>query len=188
MGRLLLASLAAVILAACTTGPDPQGEVRARAWSQVVDRTEVLRLDNATLEASASTPLIGGSEGVEIALLTRVAGEAVALGAPRFAITFVAYDEIGLGAERAATPDARWIGTYADLLQARAELFGEPGGVGFERVTAVVRLLGPNEAPDRPAFDAEDLYETLLTQRIERRGITPRRRLDVPLPRVTFER
>ena len=187
MGRFLLASLAALSLSACTTGPDPQGEVRARAWEQVVDRTEVLRLDNATLEASASTPLIGGGEGVEIALLTRIAGEAVSLGAPRFAITFVDYDALGFGGDVAAAPEARWIGTYADLLQARAELFGEAGG-GFQRVTAVVRLLGPDEARDRPAFAAEDLYETLLSQRIEERGIRPRRRLDVPLPRITFER
>ena len=188
MGRLLIASLAALLLAACATGPDPRGEVRARAWGQVLDRTEVTRLDNATLQATASTPLLGGGEGIEIALLTRIAGEAVALGAPRFAITFVDYDEVGLGGAAPAAPDARWIGTYAGLLQARAELFGEGGGVGFERVTAVVRLLGPNEAADRPAFDADDLYETLLSERIERRGIRPRRRLDVPLPRIRFER
>lgn len=188
MGRFTLALLAALSLAACTTGPDPAGEVRARAWAQVLDRTEITRVDNATLEAVASTPLIGGGEGVEIALLTRVAGEAVALGAPRFAITFVSYDEIGLGGDGFATPDARWVGTYADLLEARSELFGDVNGGSFERVTAVVRLLGAGEAPDRPAFDAADLYETLLSQRIEQRNIRPRRRLDVPLPRITFER
>ena len=187
MGKKHLAPLAVLLLSACTTGPDPEGETRARAWGQVLDRTDLIRLDNATLEATASTPLLRGSEGLEIALLTRIAGEAVALGAPRFAITFVNYDEVGLGAGGFAAPDARWIGTYADLLQARAELFGD-GGIGFERVTAVVRLLGPNEALDRPAFEAGDLYETLLSQRIEQRNIAPRRRLDIPLPRITFER
>ena len=183
-----LAPLAAILLAACTTGPDPEGEVRARAWGQVLDRTDLVRLDNATLEASASSPLLRGGEGLEIALLTRIAGEAVSLGAPRFAITFVDYDEVGLGAGDLAAPDARWIGTYADLLEARADMTGgEGGGLGFDRVTAVVRLLGEGEAADRPAFDANDLYETLLTQRIERQGLRPRRRLDVPLPRIRFE-
>ena len=179
---------AALILAACTTGPDPEGEVRARAWSQVLDRTEVIRLDNATMEATASTPLLRGSDGVEIALLTRIAGEAVALGAPRFALTFVTFDSIGLPGDPISAPEARWIGTYADLLEARADMTGgEGGGLGFDRVTAVVRLLGEGEAADRPAFDANDLYETLLTQRIERQGLRPRRRLDVPLPRIRFE-
>lgn len=183
LAALCLAAASAA-LSACATGPDPVGEVRARAWDQVRDRTDVTRLGLSTLRVEAQTPLLGSTDDMEAAMLTRAAGEAVALEAPRFAITFVDYEEQSLGALRLSTPEAGWIGTYEDLLEARAEA-GVGEGVGLRRVTAVVRLLGADEEADRQAFQSEAVYELLLQDRIDRKDVKPGRRLR--LPRLRFE-
>lgn len=185
---LLLAACLAAALGACATPADPAGQVRARAWGQVLGQTEVARIDSQTLRAQASTPLFRAGDDMEIALLTRVAGEAVRLGAPRFAITFVEYDEVSLLGGGYTAPDAGWIGSYSDLLEARARADYDGslgGGVGFEDMTAVVRLLADGEAPDREAFVSADVYETLLAARIDGQDLRPRRRLR--LPRIRFE-
>ena len=183
--RLILPALA---LAACVSPPDPAGQVRASAWDQVLGQTEVTRISSRTLRAEASTPLFRAGDEMEIALLTRVAGEAVRLGAPRFAITFVEYDEKTLLGGGYTAPDAGWIGSYSDLLEARARADYDGslgGGVGFEDMTAVVRLLADGEEPGREAFVSADVYETLLAARIDGKDLRPRRRLR--LPRVRFE-
>jgi hypothetical protein len=174
----------ALFLAACATVEDPVGSQRRTAWTQIVGQTEVIRLGGGTLRVEADTPLFRSVEEMELALLTRVAGEAVAAGAPRFAITFVDYEDGGLGLlpdfER---PEAGWIGTYADLLEARAQsdLDGSLGGAaGFKSMTAVVRLMEEGEEPGLPAFDSVATYEALLADRIERRGIAPKRRVKLP--------
>ena len=184
----LPALVLAATLTACASPADPAGQVRARAWGQVLDQTEVTRVSSRTLRAQASTPLFRAGDDMEIALLTRVAGEAVRLGAPRFAITFVEYDETSLLGGGYTAPDAGWIGTYADLLEARARADYDGslgGGIGFEDMTAVVRLLADGEAPDREAFVSADVYETLLAARIDGQDLRPRRRLR--LPKVRFE-
>ena len=188
--RSALAVLACLLgtaaLPGCVSPADPAEQVRARAWDQVTDRTEVTRVDSRTLRAKAHTPFLGGDD-LEIALLTRVAGEAVRLGAERFAITFVEYDELSLGGADTIAPDAGWIGTYADLLEARARADYDGslgGGLGFESVLVVVRLLGEGEEDGRDAFVSADVYDTLLAQRIDEKDLRPRRTLR--LPRIRF--
>ena len=184
--RALLAAPLALACAACVSAPDPAEQVRARAWSQVLGQTDVTRIDAGTMKARASRPFLRAGDDMEIALLTRVAGEAVRLGAPRFAITFVEYDEAGLFGGDYAFPDKGWIGTYGDLLAARARSDYDGSltdDLGFKEMVVVVRLLRDDEAMDRPAFRAEDVYETLLAERIDGRDIRPRRRL----PRIRFE-
>lgn len=181
--------LAACLLSACASSPDPVGETRARAWGQVLDQTSVTRMGGATLRATADTPLVRTVDEMELALLARIAGEAVALGAPRFVITFVDYDEasLGFGGDH-GSGEAGWIGTYADLLEARSDADYDgslSGAVGYKSMTAVVRLLAEGEEPGLPAFEAQGLYEALLADRIERGGVGPGRRLR--LPRLRFD-
>ncbi len=189
--RKCLSMTILLLLAACATGPDPVGEMRGRAWSQIVDQTDVVALGGPTLRITASTPLFRSTNEMELALLTRAAGEAVAAGAPRFVLTFVNYDEVGLGellVPDLSVPESGWIGSYADLLEARADLDLDgslSGPFGYRNMTTVVRLLGEGEDADRPAFASEDTYEALLGGRIERRNIRPRRRLR--LPGVAFD-
>lgn len=186
MRRIAILSL--VLAAACASPVDPVAETRAKAWGQVEAQTDVTRMGGATLRVTADTPLIRTADEMELALLTRIAGEAVALGAPRFAITFVDYDEAGIGKALGlggdyASSEASWIGTYADLLEARADADYDGSlsrAVGYKSMTAVVRLLAEGEEPGLPAFAAEDLYEALLADRIERGGIRPGRRLKLP--------
>ena len=188
MRPLLPFLLLPAVLTACVSPADPAGQVRARAWNQVLGQTEVTRIDASSLRAEASTPFFRANDDMEIALLTRIAGEAVRLGAPRFAITFVEYDETSLLGGGYTAPDAGWIGTYADLLEARARADYDGslgGGIGFEDMTAVVRLLAEDEEAGREAFVSADVYETLLAARIDERDLRPRRKLR--LPKLRFE-
>ena len=188
MSRRLPVLALAALAAACVSPPDPAGQVRARAWNQVTDQTEVTRIGGDTLRVQASTPFLSGGDDMEIALLTRIAGEAVRLGAAEFALTFVAYDETKILGSGYAAPGGGWIGTYGDLLDARAEADydGSLGsGLGFEEMTVVVRLLEEGEAAGRPAFVSADVYETLLAARIDGKNLRPRRRLR--LPQIRFE-
>ena len=184
--RAFFAAPVLLVCAACVSAPDPAEQVRAKAWSQVLSQTDVMRIDAATMKARASRPFLRAGDDMEVALLTRISGEAVRLGAPRFAITFVEYDESGLFGGGYAFPDEGWIGTYGDLLAARARTDYDGSltdSFGFKEMVVVVRLLRDDEAADRPAFRAEEVYETLLAARIDERDIRPRRRL----PRIRFE-
>lgn len=184
----LLLLTAACSLSACVSPADPAGQVRERAWTQIVGQTEITRVSATAMRAEASTPLLRGGDEMEIALLTRIAGEAVRLGSPRFVITFVEYDEKRLLGGGYSFPDERWIGSYADLLAARARADYDGslgGGIGFERMTAVVRLLADGEVSDREAFVSADVYETLLAARIDNKNLKAKRRLR--LPRLRFE-
>jgi hypothetical protein len=184
--RIVLASLILSALAACTTGPNPEDEVRAKAWSQVVRETDVTDVGNGRLRIAASTAFAAREGALEADLLARASGEALRRGAPRFAIVFLKYDDSGLGdllMPSFADAERGWIGTYEDLLATRADVDPDgslDGRYGFKRMTAVVRLLAADEEAGRSAFDADGTYVSLLADRAERRRIRPSRRLDLP--------
>lgn len=187
-----LAVVALALCAACTTGPDPEAERRARAWDQILRDTTAVRIGEDRLRVEASTPLVQELAVLDYTALSRVAGEAVKAGAPRFALVYVDYDGdpiASLLVPQAGLNEATWIATYEDLLAARdlADVTGSVNGLLGRRTVAMVAvLLDEDERADMPAFDAAPLYDSLLTERIERKGIEPKQRLR--LPRLSFTR
>lgn len=187
MKRVFLGGLMALGLSVSgciTTVPNPDDNVRAQAWYQVNNITDLTDLGGNRLRISASTAPGYNIEQLETDLLTRASGEAVRRGAPRFAIVYLDYEDSGVGRLFMGSGyndgTRSWIGAYEDLLIARTE--ADPDGslsrnLNFKQVTAVVRLLADGEVPDRQAFRAEDTYVSLLNDRITRRGIKPQRRV-----------
>lgn len=183
-----LMALGALVLGACATVEDPETRQRAIAWSQVQSQTEAILIGDNRVRITATTPLAKRLEQLERDLLARAAGEALRRGAPRFSIVFLEYDDKGLGnlfVPQFNDPATGWIGTYEAMLAARANADPDgslKGGYGFKSMTAVVRLLAEGEEPNRPAFDAQDTYQALINERIDRRGIEAPKRLDLGWP------
>lgn len=172
-----------MLTTACVSVSNPEEAVRAKAWHQVLSTTDATDYGNDRLRIVANTPLTSAPDGLEMALLTRAAGEARDRGADRFAIVFIDYDSASVAdllLPDFDQPARAWIGTYEDLLAAKAQTDltgGLDGRFGLKSATAVVRLLDAEEEAHRRAFGTEDTYEALITSRIERRGITPGRQL-----------
>lgn len=183
MSRLAIALFGLALVAGCSNGPDPQAEMRAKAWSQIEADTDVVAIGDARMSVSTRAGLGNAGELLEINMLTRAAAEALRQGYPRFAIVHVDYDEANLTSLLAPSfgePTTSWIGTYEALLAARAA--GDPDNtldsrLGRRKVTAVVRFLREDEALDRDSFSADETYRRLIVERIRRYNIRPTLRI-----------
>ena len=186
MRALAALPLLLALVAGCATGPDPVGEVRAKAWDRTLRQTRAVALGSDRLRVEVSTPLVGDLSAMEFAALARASGEATAAGADRFAIVYLDYDESSLPsflAPQIRMPSEEWIGSYEDLLRARDR--ADIGGAlderyGYRTMVMIVRLLDAGEAANEPAFDADETYDAMLRERVEREDIRPRRRLALP--------
>lgn len=188
--RGAIAAVGMVVLSACATGPNPEAEVRGRAWDQVMRATTAVRVGEDRLRVEASTPFVQELSVLDYTALGRIAGEATRAGAPRFALVYVDYEGDPLASllvPEVGVNEATWIGTYEDLLAARelADLTGSVGGlVGFRKVAMVALLLDEGERTDMPTFDAASIYDSMLTERVERKDIEPKKRLRLPRLRL----
>lgn len=181
--RLILATL--LLCSACVTGPDPEGEKRARAWGQIVSDTSAVRIGEDRLRIEASTPFVSNLSTLEYTALARAAGEALKADSPRFALLWVDFDGDPLGSllvPEVGLAETTWIGTYEDLLEARelGDLTGTVNDRFGYRTVSMVALLLDDELADQPTFDAELIYDSMLAERIERKDIKPKRRLNLP--------
>lgn len=190
--KTLTILMAAAVLSACATSPNPEAEKQAKAWRAINAFTDITDVGGNRLRVMANTPFASGGDELEKAALMRAAGEAARRGYPRFAIVYVDYRERGPASWLSpdlGDPTARWIGSYEDLLAARdrADLDGSlDGPFGFKRLEAVVLMLGPDEEPYREAFTTNEVYAALTQDRIERNNIQASRHLKLPSLRVPF--
>lgn len=178
------AAISALSLGACVTPENPEQIIRTIAEDQIVDQTRAASIGHSRVRIDSTARLFQGLRTLEYNALARAAIEARAADAPYFVISYLDYDNKtpSMFSSNVGMPASGWIGTYEDLL-ARRELatLGEdlPSGVGIQKITMVVRLLSDQERGERDAFSAEDTFESLLTERIDRKGIDAPKRLSI---------
>lgn len=189
--RLVTVMLAAAILAACASSPNPEAEKRGKAWRMVNNTTDVTMVGSNRIRLRSDTPFVAGGDEMEKAALLRAAGEAQARGYPRFAIVYVDYHQKGMGGwfgPDLGESSQRWIGTYEDLLAARdrADLDGSlDGPFGFKSMDLVVLLLNEDDEPLRESFETTVVFNNLIEDRIDRHNLQPNPRLAKPqMPRL----
>ncbi|MEM9421261.1 MAG: hypothetical protein AAF986_01935 [Pseudomonadota bacterium] len=162
----------------------PKEHARDKAWSQIQSHSDVTFIGDHSIRLAVSQPLTGNIHNLEKILLGRAAGEALLNEAPYFAITHLNYGNRSLsdlflirGSDEAITD---WIGSYEDLLAARAEADFTNGlerPLTYKSVVAVVTLLQEEPSKAKKAFDTNKVYESLLADRIEQKHIDKRKRL-----------
>ncbi len=171
--KIITVIFVSLALAGCATVDNPDENVRAKAWSQVSKKTDLVVVGKNRVRITANGAFSSDMASMESLLLARAAGVALERGAPRFAVVHTQYNHEGV---------TRWIGSYEALMRARsdADISGNLNKpLGFKSATIVVRMLGDEEEADRQAFASEATYEALLNDRIEQKGIKPSRRLSI---------
>lgn len=183
---VFLAFAATLFAASCTTGPDPGEEVRAKAYGQIRSHTLAVPLGQNRVRIEASTPFVQNGSVLAYDLLARAAAAAIEQDKPRFAFVYTDFRDEGIGALLAPSislPRQEWVGRVEDLMKARADQsFGTAGEgrFGYREAVAIVVLLEDGEAEGRPTFAANEVFDALLEERIERKNIQPSRRFSWP--------
>lgn len=185
--KRLLLTIFALTVAGCVTPDNPDQIIRGIATSQIEDQTNAAYLGNSRYRIDSSASFFQDLRVLEYNALARAAQEAREANAPYFVIAYVDYDNGGISSLNpfsfdVGLPASGWIGTYEELLtQRQLSTLGEslPSGMGFQKVTMVVRLLTEDDRGGRPAFSSLETYESLIQERIDRRRINAPKKLPV---------
>ena len=164
---MIMRALPLLLLAtACATAPAPEDV----AWQQVTRVTESDYLGNDRVKIEIRKPLLLGVEGMEYALLTRAAAEAIERDAPSFAIVKVTYHQrLDALSPELVSVRRPWIGSYEELVSERERQTADFGGItGLE---AIVLLAPQDKLMLRESFDAEDTFDALTDVWIDQYNI-----------------